>query len=338
MSEFALEIQSLSHVFGSYQVLDNINLQVVPGQIVAVVGPSGCGKSTLLKAILGTHPPTQGEILTDGMPVRGPNRNVGIVYQNYALYDFLTAERNVSFGLKLDETTLSMRLFTPRKFLATRRVHLEKSRAFLHQVGLADACGKYPAAMSGGMKQRVAVAQAFIMRPKIVLLDEPFGALDEAMREDLQMMLLRFYQENLIAKRDGRRPEYTILMVTHELNEAIYVADRVIGLSRFHTQGDRGAAIVYDRPCPVFSPDDPRDFSKFVEQREELRRAVFDENFIKDRNEHVTFWKELGTLANSVAAIPPQQPSGLLQPRVDGSETPIQGILPTGDFPERNQS
>lgn len=338
MSEFALEIQSLSHVFGSYQVLDNINLQVVPGQIVAVVGPSGCGKSTLLKAILGTHPPTQGEILTDGMPVRGPNRNVGIVYQNYALYDFLTAERNVSFGLKLDETTLSMRLFTPRRFLATRRVHLEKSRAFLHQVGLADACGKYPAAMSGGMKQRVAVAQAFIMRPKIVLLDEPFGALDEAMREDLQMMLLRFYQENLIAKRDGRRPEYTILMVTHELNEAIYVADRVIGLSRFHTQGDRGAAIVYDRPCPVFSPDDPRDFSKFVEQREELRRAVFDENFIKDRNEHVTFWKELGTLANSVAAIPPQQPSGLLQPRVDGSETPIQGILPTGDFPERNQS
>ncbi len=317
MSEFALEIQSLSHVFGSYRVLDNINLQVVPGQIVAVVGPSGCGKSTLLKAILGTHPPTQGEILTDGMPVRGPNRNVGIVYQNYALYDFLTAERNVSFGLKLDETTLSMRLFTPRKFLATRRVHLEKSRAFLHQVGLADACGKYPTEMSGGMKQRVAVAQAFIMRPKIVLLDEPFGALDEAMREDLQIMLLRFYQENLIAKRDGRRPEYTILMVTHELNEAIYVADRVIGLSRFHTQGDRGAAIVYDRPCPVFSPDDPRDFSKFVEQREELRRAVFDENFIKDRNEHVTFWKELGTLANSVAAIPPRKPSGLPQPRVD---------------------
>lgn len=117
------------------------------------------------------------------------------------------------------------------------------------------------------------------------------------------MMLLRFYQENLIAKREGRRPEYTILMVTHELNEAIYVADRVIGLSRFHNQGEHGAAIVYDRPCPVFSPDDPRDFSKFVEQREELRKAVFDENYIKDRNKYVTFWKELGTLANSVAGI-----------------------------------
>jgi len=303
MSEFALEVKSLSHVFGAYQVLDNINLQVLPGQIVAVVGPSGCGKSTLLKAILGTHPPTQGEIITDGIPVSGPNRNVGIVYQNYALYDFLTAEKNVSFGLKLDETSLSMRLFAPRKYFARRRVHFERSRAFLHQVGLADACGKYPKEMSGGMKQRVAVAQAFIMRPKIVLLDEPFGALDEAMREDLQIMLLRFYQENLIAKREGKRPEYTILMVTHELNEAIYVADRVIGLSRFHTQGDRGAAIVYDRPCPVFSPDDPRDFSKFVEQREELRKAVFDENDLKDRNKNVTFWKELGSLANSVAAI-----------------------------------
>ncbi len=303
MSEYALEIKSLSHVFGSFRVLDNIDLQVLPGQIVAVVGPSGCGKSTLLKAILGTHPPTHGEILTDGMPVRGPNRNVGIVYQNYALYDFLTAEKNVSFGLKMDETSMWMRFLATRKYFAKRRDHLKKSLDFLNVVGLSEACGKYPHEMSGGMKQRVAVAQAFIMRPKIVLLDEPFGALDEAMREDLQMMLLRFYQENLIAKREGRRPEYTILMVTHELNEAIYVADRVIGLSRFHTQGEQGAAIVYDRPCPVFRPDDPRDFSKFVEQREELRRAVFDENYIKDRNQYVTFWKELGTLANSVAGI-----------------------------------
>jgi len=284
-------------------VLDNINLKVLPGQIVAVVGPSGCGKSTLLKAILGTHPATQGEILTDGQPVRGPNRNVGIVYQNYALYDFMTAETNVSFGLKLDGTSLLMRFIRPRQYFAKRKLHMEKSREFLHGVGLANACGKFPHEMSGGMRQRVAVAQAFIMRPKIVLLDEPFGALDEAMREDLQMMLLRFYQENLIAKQEGRRPKYTILMVTHELNEAIYVADRVIGLSRFHTQGEQGAAIVYDRPCPVFRPDDPRDFSSFVEQREELRKAVFEESYIKDRDEYVTFWKELGTLANSVAGM-----------------------------------
>ena len=301
MSQYALEVKSLSHSFGSYRVLDNIQLQVYPGQIVAVVGPSGCGKSTLLKAILGTNPATSGEILTDGIPVRGPNRNVGIVYQNYSLYDFLNAEQNVSFGLKLDETSFLMRLFAIRKYLSLRKSHISKSRDFLKQVGLESACGKYPHEMSGGMKQRVAVAQAFIMRPKIVLLDEPFGALDEAMREDLQLMLLRFYQENLLAKQEGRRPEYTILMVTHELNEAIYVADRVIGLSRFHTQGDHGAAIVYDKPCPMFSPEDPRDFSKFSEQRDELRKAVFDEEYIKDRNKYVTFWSELSELANRVA-------------------------------------
>lgn len=301
MSQYALEVKSLSHSFGSYRVLDNIQLQVYPGQIVAVVGPSGCGKSTLLKAILGTNPATSGEILTDGIPVRGPNRNVGIVYQNYSLYDFLNAEQNVSFGLKLDETSFLMRLFAIRKYLSLRKSHISKSRDFLKQVGLESACGKYPHEMSGGMKQRVAVAQAFIMRPKIVLLDEPFGALDEAMREDLQLMLLRFYQENLLAKQEGRRPEYTILMVTHELNEAIYVADRVIGLSRFHTQGDHGAAIVYDKPCPIFSPDDPRDFSKFSEQRDELRKAVFDEEYIKDRNKYVTFWSELSELAKRVA-------------------------------------
>lgn len=301
MSQYALEVKSLSHSFGTHPVLDNINLQVIPGQIVAVVGPSGCGKSTLLKAILGTNPPTSGEILTDGIPVRGPNRNVGIVYQNYSLYDFLNAEQNVSFGLKLDETSFFMRIFAIKAYLAKRKAHLAKSRDFLKEVGLESACGKYPHEMSGGMKQRVAVAQAFIMRPKIVLLDEPFGALDEAMREDLQMMLLRFYQENLLAKQQGRRPEYTILMVTHELNEAIYVADRVVGLSRFHTHGDRGAAIVYDKPCPIFSPEEPRDFSRFAQQRDELRKAVFDDDYIKDRNKYVTFWSSLSQLAAQIA-------------------------------------
>lgn len=304
MSEYALEIKNLSHYFGDFRVLDKINLKVLPGQIVAVVGPSGCGKSTLLKAILGTHPPSEGEILADGIPVNGPTRNVGIVYQHYSLYDFLTAEKNVSFGLKLDESSLWSRLFLFPQYWKLRRKHLHKSRDFLDRVGLKEACGKYPGEMSGGMRQRVAVAQAFIMKPKIVLLDEPFGALDEAMREELQLMLLKFYQENLIAKREGRRPEYTILMVTHELNEAIYVADRVIGMSRFHEEGNLGATIVYDRPCPVFHPDDPRDFGKFVAQREELRRAVFDEEYIKHRDKYVTFWNDLSTLAAGSVANP----------------------------------
>ncbi len=307
MSQYALEIRNVSHRFGEFPVLDRINLKIWPGQIVAIVGPSGCGKSTLLKAILGTHPPSEGEILADGQPVTGPTRNVGIVFQQYSLYDFLTAEGNVAFGLKLDQSSFFSRLALFPKYLKQRRQHLTQAREFLEKVGLEHACGKYPGEMSGGMKQRVAVAQALIMRPKVVLLDEPFGALDEAMREELQYMLLGFYQENLQRKREGQRPEYTILMVTHELNEAIFVADRVIGMSRFHTEGNQGATVVYDKPCPVFHPDDPRDYSKFVDQREELRRAVFDDEYIKDRNKYVTFWNDLSRLAEGQSMQPNEE-------------------------------
>ncbi len=290
---YELEINHVSHRYGDYRVLNDINLQILPGQIVAMVGPSGCGKSTLLQSILGTHPPTEGEIRADGVLINKPSRNVGIVYQQYSLYDFLTAEENVAFGLKLDETTLPSRIFSYRSYAKKRQVHLKKAREFLEKVGLSSAMGRYPSELSGGMRQRVAIAQAFILKPKIVLLDEPFGALDETTRQELQMMLLKFYQENLKAKQRGERPEYTIIIVTHELNEALYVADRVIGLSRYHTQSEKGAMIVYDRPCPVFAPDDPRDFSKLVEQREELRKAVFDESYIKDHNKYVSFWSEL---------------------------------------------
>lgn len=292
-SKYALEISNVSHRFGDNRILHNVNLQIIPGQIVSVVGPSGCGKSTLLKAILGTHPPTAGEIYAADRLVREPNRDVGIVYQNYSLYEFLTAKENVAFGLKLDGTSLTSRLLSFGNYLRKRKEHLIESKRFLDRVGLSHAAEKYPHELSGGMRQRVAVAQAFILRPKIVLLDEPFGALDEATREDLQEMLLRFYQENLVARKEGRQPEYTILIVTHELNEALLVADRVIGLSRYHTEGELGATVVYDRPSPIFHPDDPRDYSKLVHQREELRRAVFEPSYIKHRSKYVTFWNEM---------------------------------------------
>jgi NitT/TauT family transport system ATP-binding protein len=290
---YALDIQNVSKWFGDRRILNKINLQIAAGQIVAMVGPSGCGKSTLLKAILGTHPPSEGQILAEGVEIRKPSRDVGIVYQNYALYEFLSAEENVAFGLKLAETNFLSRFFALPAYLRKRKEHMEKSRAFLEKVGLGAATGHYPAELSGGMRQRVAIAQAFILKPKVVLLDEPFGALDETTREELQLMLLRFYQENLKAKQAGQVPPYTIIIVTHELNEALYVADRVVGLSRFHETGDQGAMVVYDRPCPVFKPEDPKDFSKLVEQREELRRAVFDQSYIKHYSKYVSFWDEL---------------------------------------------
>ncbi len=248
MNSIALEIRDVNHWYGTNRVLHNINLQISAGQIVAVVGPSGCGKSTLLRAILGTHPPSSGEIIANGHPITEPTRDVGIVYQNYSLFEFLTARDNVAFGLKLDQTGLFGRLFGWFGYRKIRNAHREQADAFLEKVGLRHAADLYPNQMSGGMRQRVALAQALIMKPKIVLLDEPFGALDESMREELQVMLLRLYQENLDAKKAGRVPEYTILLVTHELNEAIYVSDRVIGMSRYHSEGELGSSVVYDRP------------------------------------------------------------------------------------------
>jgi len=290
--KYALEIKNVSHWFGANKVLNNINLEIAPGQIVAVVGPSGCGKSTLLRAIFGTHPPKAGQILADDQPILKPSRYVGIVYQHYTLYDFLTARENVAFGLKLDQTHLPFRWFQYPKWRQLKRKHEELASDFLNRVGLSHAVDRYPHEMSGGMCQRVAIAQAMIMKPKILLLDEPFGALDESTRTELQLLLLRFYQENLEAKRAGEVPPHTILIVTHELNEALYVSDRVIGLSQYHADGANGATIVYDRPSPVFHPDDPRDFDRFIGQREELRKVVFDAESKKVHNDFVTFWDE----------------------------------------------
>ncbi|MCR9291257.1 MAG: ATP-binding cassette domain-containing protein [bacterium] len=299
----ALEIRDLSHWFGDFRVLNHINLRIAAGQIVALVGPSGCGKSTLLKAILGTQPPSEGSVLVDGQEILAPSRRVGIVFQHYSLFDFLTAEANVAFGPKLDETSVAFRTFQFPQWRKLRKQHMQEAREFLERVKLAEACGKYPTELSGGMRQRVAIAQALILKPKILLLDEPFGALDEATRERLQMMLLGFYQENLLATKEGRTPEYTIVIVTHELNEAIYVANRVIGLSRFHDDGDQGAMVVYDRPCPIFHPDDPKDLADFVEQREELRRAVFDPSYIKHHSKYVSFWQDLEAAEAAVGPI-----------------------------------
>lgn len=288
----ALSVRDVHHWFGSNRVLGGVTFEVPAGQIVALVGPSGCGKSTLLRAVLGTHPPKQGEILASGHNIRTPNRDVGIVFQNYSLYDFMTARENVAFGLKLDETSTPYRLFNYFSWRKLRAKHLAMADELLEKVQLGEAARLYPSEMSGGMRQRVAIAQALIMRPKILLLDEPFGALDEATREELQLMLLRLYEENLAAIAEGKPAPYTILMVTHELNEAIYVSDRILGLSQYHSEGSNGARIVYDRPAPVFGSGDDRDFSQFNTQKDEIRKAVFDDEFNQHHEEYVTFWDE----------------------------------------------
>jgi NitT/TauT family transport system ATP-binding protein len=291
MHDIVLECTGVSHWFGEKKVLYDVNLRVARGQIVGLVGPSGSGKSTLLRAILGTHPPCAGEVLMEGRPYRQPHRDRGIVYQAYSLFPFLTAEANVAFGLMLDQTDMPFRWFKFWKWRRLRREHLREAAELLERLGLGAARHQYPDQLSGGMRQRVAIAQALVMRPKLLLLDEPFGALDEATREDLQLMLLRLYAENAEAKQKQQKPPYTILLVTHELNEALYVCDRVIGLSQYHAEGQNGATIVYDKAAPVFSPTDQKEIGKFLAQKEELLHAVFDEAQARRHSKCVNFWE-----------------------------------------------
>ncbi|MFV1964197.1 MAG: ABC transporter ATP-binding protein [Pirellulaceae bacterium] len=291
MQDIVLECKNVSHWFGEKKVLYDIDLQIARGQIVALVGPSGSGKSTLLRAILGTHPPCSGQVLMDGKSYREPSRDRGVVYQRYSLFPFLTAEQNVAFGLMLDSTSIGFRWFQLWKWRPQRQRHLAESAEFLKRVGLEAARHQYPSELSGGMRQRVAIAQALIMRPKLLLLDEPFGALDEATREELQLMLLNLYAENVSAKKEGKPPPHTIMIVTHELSEALYVSDRVIGLSQYHSSGSSGATIVYDKAAPVFTPSDPKDAGQFLAQKGELLRAVFDQDYIQHHSEFVSFWE-----------------------------------------------
>ncbi len=297
MDDCILKIENLSHWFSSNRVLHNVNLDVVRGQIIALVGPSGCGKSTLLRAIVGTHPPCAGKVMMCGgdgsvRVIDTPDRERGIVYQRYSLFPHLTAQENVAYGLMIDQTSIPNRLFGRKKWGPLRAQHMEEAAAMLERMQLGSALKKYPPELSGGMCQRVAIAQALIMRPSILLLDEPFGALDEATREELQRVLLTLYQENLVARKNDEPPPHTVLIVTHEINEAIYVSDRVIGLSQYwdwKEVGEKtapGATIVYDRPAPVFAPNDERDFMVFREQKEEILHAVFDPEYCQSYTEY----------------------------------------------------
>lgn len=309
--DIVLSCEGIHHWFpnddGSrFKVLHDVNIKIGRGQIVGLVGPSGCGKSTLLRAITGTHLPREGRTLITSAHechnprlVTGPGRDRGVVYQKYSLFPFLTAQQNVAFGPLLDQTSIPFRTFRPFAWRKLRKGHMEEAAALLEKLGLGTAIKRYPHELSGGMQQRVAIAQALIMKPKVLLMDEPFGALDEAMREELQRMLLNLYAENIAAKTSGEPPPHTIVIVTHELNEAIYVSDRVIGLSQYWNWAESGcdtnpgATVVYDKPTPVYTPDSVRDHELFQVQKDEIRGAAMDEKSNRCRQEFVEFWSRV---------------------------------------------
>ncbi|WP_075793312.1 ABC transporter ATP-binding protein [Massilia putida] len=184
--------------------LQDISLEIPHGQFVCLLGPSGCGKSTLLNAVAGFAPPTSGKVLADGVPVAGPGPERGMVFQEYALFPWMTVEQNVGFGLEIKGM--------PRAQIAARVGQL------LKLLSLEDFAKRYPKDLSGGMRQRVAIARVLALDSPILLMDEPFGALDALTRRNLQDELLRLWAEL----------KKTVIFVTHSIEEAIYLADRIV--------------------------------------------------------------------------------------------------------------
>jgi NitT/TauT family transport system ATP-binding protein len=212
----ALQIQNVGKTFTvatgpnrrgparTFVALEQINLDVASGEFVVIVGPSGCGKSSLLDLLGGLTEPSTGRILIDGHPIVGPALDRGLVFQQYALFPWRTAIKNVEFGLEAKRVA--------------RRERAERAGYFLDLVGLAGFADRYPHELSGGMKQRVAIARSLAYDPGVLLMDEPFAALDAQTRETLQGELLRIWEAS----------RKTIIFITHGIDEAIYLGQRVV--------------------------------------------------------------------------------------------------------------
>ncbi|PWH14997.1 MAG: ABC transporter ATP-binding protein [Anaerolineae bacterium] len=208
MSLPKLHIENVSKSFdlgreGSLLAIQDVSLAVHPNEFVSLLGPSGCGKSTLLMMTAGLEEITAGRILVDGLEVKGPGLDRGVVFQSYTLFPWLTVAENVRFALKKSK-------------LSTAEQE-ERVRHHLELVGLSDFASAYPNQLSGGMRQRVAIARALVYRPQILLMDEPFGALDAQTRMLMQELLLEVWQKN----------RTTVLFVTHDVDEAILLSDRI---------------------------------------------------------------------------------------------------------------
>jgi NitT/TauT family transport system ATP-binding protein len=208
--EVILEVKGLGKTYESHQgpvtALKGIDFKTHRREFVCVIGPSGCGKSTLIRILAGLEAHTSGEVLLDGQPVNGPGRDRGMVFQGYTLFPWLTVKKNVMFGLEMNN--------------AGRNEAESQARQWLELVGLTKFADAYPHQLSGGMKQRVAIARALANQPRILLMDEPFGALDAQTRAKMQQHLLEIW----------KNIDITILFITHDLDEAIFLADRILVL------------------------------------------------------------------------------------------------------------
>lgn len=214
----AITFQNVWKEYGDRIVLERLQLDVAPRAFLALVGPSGCGKTTFLRMLLGEETPTSGEILIDGKPLKAePDKDRGVVFQKYSVFPHLTVIENVMIGREFECAR-----YTGKLYGAKRAAARAEAAGLLQEVGLSGHESKYPSALSGGMQQRLALAQALMRKPKILLLDEPFGALDPGIRADIHLLVRRIWNTC----------DLTIVMVTHDLSEAFRLATRVIAFER----------------------------------------------------------------------------------------------------------
>lgn len=233
-----IEARHLWREYGSNIVLENISIGVAEGEFITIVGASGCGKTTFLRMLLGVDKPTRGELLLDGVPIPeepGPDR--GVVFQKYSVFPHLDVLQNVVIGLEFAQAPLLGSLFGSKKQTA-----LQQAKEVLDAVGLSHALRKFPSELSGGMQQRLAIAQSLIKKPRILLLDEPFGALDPGIRKDMHQLILSLWRETGV----------TIFMITHDLEEGFYLGTRLWVFDKYrhdpHDPNRFGAKITYDIP------------------------------------------------------------------------------------------
>lgn len=242
-----LDIDHLDKTFTSptgqkIQALRDINLQIHQRELITVVGPSGCGKSTLIRTIAGFETPTLGEARLDGHPIESPGADRGMVFQSYTLFPWLSVRDNVAFGLKMAKHPEADRNAAALQWIET--------------VGLAGFADHYPHQLSGGMKQRVAIARALAPKPRILLMDEPFGALDARTRSQMQNHLLKIWRD----------VDVTIFFITHDLDEAVYLADRVLVL------GSHPGHVKAMIKVPLSRPRQPKQI--FTPEFAETKRTV----------------------------------------------------------------
>lgn len=255
-----IQAKNLWKTYGDNIVLERLNISVNAGEFITMVGTSGCGKSTFLKMLLGMESPSSGELLLDGKPIPDePDQSRGIVFQQYSVFPHLTVLENVIIAREFEHSPLLGKLFGSRK-----RLVVEEAKQLLESIGLTHATNRYPHELSGGMKQRLAIAQALIRQPRILLLDEPFGALDPGIRADMHQLILDLW----------RKHQLTIFMVTHDLSEGFYLGTRLWVFDKLrrdaHAPTAYGASITYDLPVTRNKTQVPTELKTFAQEPQDF--------------------------------------------------------------------